>query len=152
MKLRNLTVAFVMMAVASSASAQDHERAIREFADGWIAGANAEDLEGFLQFVSDDAVIMMPGVPAIIGKSSIRDVYRDYYTTYDLEYSASIEELEVMGKVAYVWAIVRGSRTTKASGEREETTYNNIWMLRRHPDGWKFWRAMFNSTPSAQQQ
>jgi len=130
-----------------SALAQDDAELIRQFTNTWEKETNAENLEGVLATMTEDAIIFMPGTAPIKGKESIRSTYRDYYKMYDLNYTATIKEIEIFDKKAYVWALVEGSRESKRDGEIEQLAFNNVWILKKESTKWKFWRAMFNRTP-----
>lgn len=132
----------------NSATAQDNDtKLIQQLTNTWEKETNAGNVDGLLGTVTDDAKILMPGTSPIEGKESIEAVYRDYYSAYDLEFSATINEVEVFGKKAYVWTLVEGTRKSKKDGEVEQLAFNNIWLLKKQSSGWKFWRVIFNSTP-----
>src|SRR5262245_11455992 len=52
--------------------AQD-EMAIRDAAKAWAAAAQAKDVDKFVSFYTDDAVLMLAETPEISGKAAIHD-------------------------------------------------------------------------------
>lgn len=59
----------------SSANSQQHAARIRELDEGWKAAAAKRDLDGMMAIYAEDAQELMPGVPAITGRDSIRAFY-----------------------------------------------------------------------------
>ncbi|MDZ7715331.1 MAG: hypothetical protein U5J95_03880 [Balneolaceae bacterium] len=80
-----------------------------------------------------------------MGKSTIEETYSPYYQAYDLKVTATINEMQISEKIAYVWTLVEGTRGPKGGNEIENFKYNNLWILKKNQSGWKLWRLMFNS-------
>lgn len=155
---RHLTVASAFLLLLSvgpfHASAQEGtgpEAQVRQIADEWMSAANSGDLEAFMQLMAEDAVVMFPGMDPVVGSDAIREIYRDYYSTWDLEYEYDLHEAVTAGKMLIGRATVSGTRTARSGGETTDQRFNNLWVLQKDEDGnWKFWRAIFNagSSPS----
>ena len=120
----------------------DHE-SIRQLTNTWVESTNAENIEGLLNIISDDATIIGPGVPPLRGKESIEAAYHNYYAAFDLNYSVTINEIKVFDNTAYVWLVVKGIRAPKNGGDAEQAAFNNLWLLKKKSTGWKFWRVMY---------
>jgi ketosteroid isomerase-like protein len=113
--------------------------AIRAVIEANVDAGIAADWDTFLSHFADDAVIMWPNLPAVVGLEAIRAV----------EWSRAVEseispiDIVGVGDLAYV----RGTYSLLLDFEgavREEGKYVNV--LRKQPDGsWRFTVWMNNS-------
>ena len=123
------------------------EQQIRQSTQEWFDAENRKDLETIMQFVSEDIVLQVPGMPVIEGKEAMRT----FMTTF-LEALVSITggpmtiDVSAGGDVAYHFgtstAIINGP-----NGEFEDPEkYLFAW---KKIDGkWKAVAAAFSSDKS----
>jgi ketosteroid isomerase-like protein len=123
----------------------DDNKLIRELTQTWVDVTNNEDIDGLLNILTSDIIIFSPNAEPIKSKSSVKEIYNPYYKAYDLEITADINEIQVSGALAYIWALVEGTRTQRDNNKIENFVYNNLWVLKKNQSGWKLWRLMFNS-------
>lgn len=110
--------------------------------DAQIAG----DLEAWLSFFAEDAIVMAPHLPALRNKLAIRQWNAPNFEQFDLHEESDEREVEVAGDWAYIRAHWTWTLTPKSGGEAVKDTGNSIWILRRQPDGsWKIARGIYNS-------
>ena len=113
----------------------------------YIAAANRGDVEGWSATFAEDAIYLPPNQAEVNGKEAIRSwVVNSFFDPFDIQLSASSQEVEVAGD----WAFARGtynlSLTPKAGGQVIEDSGKFIDILRRQPDSnWKFDRIIYNS-------
>lgn len=93
------------------------EAAIRATDAEWLAAAKARDVEKTIAFWSDDAVILQPETPAIVGKAAIRKYVAEAFASPDFSITFSPERVVVA-----------------ASGDMTYETGNDV-MTFRGPDG-----------------
>jgi uncharacterized protein (TIGR02246 family) len=115
------------------------EAAIRRTDADWLAAASAHDLDRILPFWSDDATILAPGTPAIIGKEAIRKYVAGAFATLGFSITWKTDKIEVSqaGDLAYSSGTDRISVTTPdGKTVTEENRAVAIW--KKQPDGsWK---------------
>jgi len=121
-------------------------KAIKKVLEQVAAAIDGEDVNGFAAMFTEDAVMMPPNHPAVIGKESIQSWFQDFVDKFTVELKASSEEINVSGD----WAIVRLSFTSMASplagGEAVPDKGKGIHIYKRQPDGsWKIHRDIWNS-------
>ena len=110
--------------------------------DAQISG----DLEAWLSYFADDAIVMAPNLPALTGKAAIREWNAPYFEQFHLHEESDEREVEVAGDWAYIRAHWTWILTPKSGGEPVRDTGNSIWILRRQQDGsWKIARGIYNS-------
>lgn len=130
----------------TNATTHDEIEALKRVGEEFFAGTNAGDLDRRIATMAPEAIIMPPNRPPIVGKEEIRRLSQAYQATFEEQCILSYEEVETAGNWGFVRATVNATRTSRSTGEVEEVSLKNLWILKRQPDGeWKFWRIMFNS-------
>jgi uncharacterized protein (TIGR02246 family) len=118
----------------------------------WAAAASeGRDIERILSFWTDDAVVLPPGLPAIIGKAALRQYvqstmqipgFRITWTSTDVAFSPD-------GQLAYMFS--RNTVTVNApNGTPMMTEGRAVTIWRREPDGeWRCSVDIWNAEPAA---
>jgi len=107
---------------------------------------NQGDLS-FVNVFANDAVIIAPSGPNIVGFDAIRALYADIMKQASMTVHFATEEVAIAGDLAYE----RGTYTLKISDKAsnkvlQETKNKHVHIFKRQPDGtWKTWRMMVNS-------
>ena len=107
---------------------------------------NQGDLE-FLKVFANDAVIIAPSVPDVIGFDAIRTAYSEGLKQASMEVHFSTEEVTVAGDLAYE----HGTYTIRMADRKTgrvllDAKNKHIHIMKRQADGaWKTWRMMVNS-------
>ena len=148
------TVILAMVASAGcgaqhKVSRSTEEAAIRRTDAGWLAAASAHDLDRILPFWADDATILAPGTPAIVGKDAIRKYVSSSFATPGFSITWTTEKVEVSqsGDLAYSSGTDRISlNTPDGKSVTEENRAVAIW--KKQPDG--SWKCVMDvMTPAA---
>jgi len=115
------------------------EAAIRAADARWLAAAQAHDLEQSVSYWSDDAVLLVTGSPAIVGKDAIRRYVTGAFTIPDFSISWTMDHVAVAksGDLAYATGTNRISMTTpEGKPVVEHNKAVEVW--RKERDGsWK---------------
>jgi ketosteroid isomerase-like protein len=84
----------------SDARAGD-EAALKKLDDEWSKAMESRDVEKTISYYSDDAMVMLPNIPALTGKESIRSFWN---SMLDRSFSGgwTATKVEVSGNLAYV--------------------------------------------------
>jgi len=103
------------------------------------------DIESFLAYVADDAVMLPPGEPAVVGKSAIRDWYTVFYANFTMDMTHESLEVDAFGDIIINRGNATGTMTSKAGGEPIPFDNKYLFVLKRQDDGsLQVWRAAFN--------
>jgi ketosteroid isomerase-like protein len=104
------------------------------------------DLTSFLDYILDDAVLMPPDEPAIVGKRLIASWYGGLYGQFFVEITHEPLETDVFGDIIIHRGNARGTMTPRTGAEPVEFDNKYLFVLRKQTDGsLKVWRAIFNS-------
>jgi uncharacterized protein (TIGR02246 family) len=110
------------------------ERAIREVHSTWIDAVNAGDLVRLLAMIAEDVVFLNPG-RAPLGRDGFSAVFPDAHTQSRIQCISELEEVVVVGEVAYTRSRDALSVTPRAGGEATQVAGYRITVYRKQPDG-----------------
>jgi uncharacterized protein (TIGR02246 family) len=144
-----LRIQFLLLSVSAIAVASD-EGAIRQVIRDLVAADNARDLAGAMSHYTEDAILLPPGLPAIAGKTAIRERYRGLYANALPDLNQQIEEVVVSND----WAYVRGrtsGRFPQGPNQPARNIDDKFIMILKHEKGgwWRIARLMWNPSGRA---
>ncbi|KPK58130.1 MAG: hypothetical protein AMS21_10820 [Gemmatimonas sp. SG8_38_2] len=103
------------------------------------------DIEGFLTYVADDAVMLPPGEPAVVGKNAIREWYTVFYENFNNDMTHESLEVDAFGDIIIARGNATGAVTPKAGGAPIPFNNKYLFVIKRQADGsLQVWRAAFN--------
>lgn len=146
------TVAIVIIAITCSrlgeqrvATTEDDMVAVARMLVSLDRIAAEEDLEELLSYVADDAVLMPPDEPAVIGVQAIAAWYRNAYDQVDFEMTHEPLEVDAAGDLIIHRGNATGTMTPASGGEPIRFDNKYLMVIRRQPDGsLQVWRVCFN--------
>ena len=125
------------------------ERAIREMHSAWIDAVNAGDLGRLLKTMADDVVFLNPG-RAPIGRDEFPLGFSAAHQHSKIRCISELEEVVVIGEVAYTRAQDSLSVTPRAGGEAMQLAGHRLTVYRKQPDGrWLLVRDAHTLSPVA---
>jgi uncharacterized protein (TIGR02246 family) len=139
-------------AVPASSEANAADRAaINALIDEVETTFAAADLDGAMAIFTDDAMIIAPATPNVVGADAIRTMYAGMLAQFEVDADQITEEIRVAGDLAYERGSYSLRLTDRSSGQVVQDVVNrHMHILRRQPDGrWKTWRMMVNSAEAA---
>lgn len=110
------------------------ERGIREAHTIWIDAVNAGDLDRLLTLVADDVVFLNPG-QAPVGREKFSASFSAAHQQVRIRCSSELEEVVVVGDVAYTRSRDALSVTPRAGGEATQFAGHRITVYRKQADG-----------------
>jgi uncharacterized protein (TIGR02246 family) len=110
------------------------ERTIREVHSTWIEAVNAGDLVRLLTLTADDVVFLNPG-QAPIGREGFSAAFPAAHKQARISCISELEEVVVVGEVAYTRSRDSLSVIPRAGGEATQLAGHRISVYRKQPDG-----------------
>jgi len=147
----------MILAIFSAAGCSLHkanlaaeEAAIRRTDTDWLAAASAHDLERTVSFWADDATILAPETPPVVGKDAIHKYVAEAFATPGFSIAWKTERVEVAasGDLAYATGTDRIS-STGSDGKPVVVENNSVAVWRKGPDGWKCIEDVMTPAPRA---
>ena len=124
-------------------------QAIQKLHQQDIDATLAHDPQALADLFTDDAVLLEPGAPAVIGKPAIlADNKKDTMEHPDAKvvtYKPEIKDLQVADGSAFEWDTFEASYKESEKAEVKTFRAKALRILKKQPDGsWKFARVMWN--------
>ena len=110
------------------------ERGIRQVHSTWISAVNAGDLARLLTLMTDDVVFLSPG-QAPFGRQDFPAGFSTAHQQFQILCISELEEVVVVGEIAYTLCRDSLSMTPRAGGETTELAGHRITIYRKQPDG-----------------
>jgi uncharacterized protein (TIGR02246 family) len=111
------------------------EQAIREVFETWQRAAKAGDVDRLLPLMSEDVVFLTPGNPPMKGREAFAAAFQANVPQVGLESTGEMEEIEVVGEVAYCRAHLVVTKTPLEGGPSTRLTGYTLTIFRKQPDG-----------------
>jgi uncharacterized protein (TIGR02246 family) len=125
------------------------DRAIRELHSTWIDAVNAGDLARLIPLMADDVVFLNPG-QAPVGRDCFSANFSAAHQQVRVHCRSELEEVVVVGEVAYTRSRDALSVTPHAGGEAMQLAGHRITVYRKQPDGrWLLARDAHTLSPVA---
>jgi uncharacterized protein (TIGR02246 family) len=125
------------------------ERAIREVHAAWIDAVNGCNLVRLLSLMADDVVFLNPG-RAPFGREGFPAGFSTAHQQFRISCISELEEVVVVGGVAYTLSQDSLSVTPRAGGEATELAGHRITIYRKQTDGrWLLARDAHTLSPVA---
>jgi uncharacterized protein (TIGR02246 family) len=110
------------------------EQAIGEVHATWIDAVNAGDLARLVALMANDVVFLVPG-RAPVGRDGFPAGFSAAHEQSRIHCVSELDDVVVVGEVAYTLCRDSLSVTPRAGGEATELTGNRITVYRKQPDG-----------------
>ena len=110
------------------------ERAIREVHSTWIDAVNAGDLVRLLSLMADDVVFLNPG-QAPFGREGFSSNFMAAHQQMRICCTSELEEVVVLGEVAYTRSRDALSVTPRISGKGAQFAGHRMTVYRKQRDG-----------------
>jgi uncharacterized protein (TIGR02246 family) len=117
-----------------------------------IAATLSRDPVGLTDLWTDDAIRLVPGEPAAVGKQAIRESNERWSTlpVKVLTFVLEIRDLTIWDGWAVEWGYFTGSYVESPGGEPKQIRGTRLMVLKKQPDGsWKCFRGMGGPTFTA---
>ncbi len=114
----------------------ERARVLRRDADWSALASEGRDLEGILAYWTDDAVVLAPGLPAVIGKNALREYVQRSMDIpgFGISWTTTDVTLSADGTLAYMFS--RNAVTMNApDGTLATTEGRAVTIWRRESDG-----------------
>ena len=124
-------------------------RAVRDVEAAWVKDIGAKDVEKFVAYYADDAILLMPNAPAVNGKDAIRAALKPMLAdpNFSLTFRSNRAEASKGGDIVYT----TGSYTMTASAPKNPKSAATdkgkyLTVFKKQSDGsWKAIADMINS-------
>ena len=131
--------------------AADKERLLRRDAEWAEVASEGRDVELILSYWTEDAVVLPPGLPPVVGKAALRQYVEGSMQIpgFRITWESKDVTLSPDGRLAYMFS--RNAVTVNAPDGTPMTTEGRaVTIWRREPDGeWRCAVDIWNAEPAA---
>lgn len=124
--------------------------ALMQTSRDWAAAVAAGDFERALTYWTDDAIVLAPDAPAIVGKAAIRDFIRQAASMpgFSITWRPELAVTSKEGDMAYM-VEANATTLTDASGQLQTQFGKAVTVWRKQADGtWKCVIDTWNANPT----
>jgi uncharacterized protein (TIGR02246 family) len=126
---------------ANAASGVNDEQAIRGLIETWLRATREGDVDAVLELMTQDVVFMVPGQPTMHGREAFGQRLSALLSTHAVESSGEIEEICVVGDLAYCRTKLSVTVISKHGALPMQRTGHTLSILRKAADGrWQLTR------------
>jgi ketosteroid isomerase-like protein len=101
------------------------------------------DLDGIIQNMAEDIVVLAPDAPLVVGREATRQMYVGMLGMGAVDMIHHYDGAEVVGDLVVLHGVARGTLTPEG-GVASEFANNFMLTLRKETDGdYRVWRAAF---------
>src|SRR6516225_11472660 len=113
-----------------------------------ITATIARDVDALTALWDDDAVLLQPGTPPIVGKAAFHDFMKQALakspSVKEVKYVPDIRDIQVAGDVAYEWGYFDAAQKSSDQQTPERVRAKLLRVMKRQADGsWRFARVMW---------
>lgn len=122
-------------------------KSIRELEGKAREAAKAKDLDRYVSFYAEDAVLLWPGAPTVTGRAAIREFMRVFFSmpNFSLSFETTRVEVSRAGDFAYTCGTNKVT-LMDSNGKRMNDRGKYLTVYRKQSDGtWKVVADMGNS-------
>jgi uncharacterized protein (TIGR02246 family) len=133
----------------SAGSPADERVQILQLDREWSEAAQIRDVERVLSYWADDAIVLPPGSPPVVGKPAIREFVVKSFQAPDFTISWKTMEVTVSGSGELAYAIGTNRVTFRSPDGKQMTVEGKaVTVWRREKGGsWKCIVDIWNDTP-----
>ncbi|MDZ8223779.1 MULTISPECIES: YybH family protein [unclassified Nostoc] len=125
----------------------DKEKIRTVFEEVYAANVKSEDLCGYGEMYTEDALWMAPNVPDRVGINDIVEGFSEQIASNKIDPIFTAEEIEVIGDFGYVLGISLATIYPKDGSPSKLVKFRALWLMKKQDNNWKISRQIWNNKP-----
>ena len=147
--LASLSIVGLALACRAPIGSHAEEATLMATSRAWAQAAASGDLERIVSFWADDAIVLAPDQPAVVGKAAIREFVKQFSAIpgFSITWEPEQARISTSGELGY---LVEHNRVTFAdsTGVRQTQFGKAVTIWRKDPSGgWKCIVDTWNNSP-----
>jgi uncharacterized protein (TIGR02246 family) len=127
-------------------NANSEKQAVEKVINSYQEALNASNAERVVTLFTKDGVLMANAAPTAEGAEAVKGTYQYVFDnfTYDLKFT--VLDVVVSGNTAYARSQSKGSFIIKASGQKVDDEFRELFVFEKQKGEWKIARYMYNKS------
>lgn len=147
--MKRIIIAFAVIAstlvISNEAKSQSNEKAaVETLVHSYFDALNASDVNKVASLFTADGVLLATGAPTAAGNDQIKGTFQYVFDNFKYNLQVTIGDVVVTGKNAFVSSTSKGSYVVKASGQKADDEYRELFVIEKVSGDWKIARYMYN--------
>ncbi len=131
--------------LTTTASAQPADEPVK-IMDRYAAALTANDVETLVSLYTANGVFIRDEMKPVVGREALRAAYKEVFATLKASLAFTVQEVEVVGDIAWLRATSAGKVKVLATGKEYSDAYNVVVVFRREGGAWKIRSYIYASS------
>lgn len=97
---------------------------------------NTGNLDMMAAILADDITVVAPGAPVITTKAGGVAFLKSWFEAFFIKIAYTSQAIEMVGDIAYEWAIYQQETTDKQTGQKAQETGRIFWLYKKYNGHW----------------
>lgn len=125
----------------------DKEKIREIFEEVYAFNVKSENLPGYGEMYTEDALWMAPNVRDRVGISDIVEGFNEQIANNRINPIFTAEEIEVIGDFGYVVGISIATISPRDGTPSKQVKFRALWLMKKEYNNWKINRQIWNNKP-----
>ena len=139
-----LTMATFSIAIKNAAAQSKNEVAVKSLITTYFNALNSSDTKKVVSLFTYNGVLLATGAPTATGSEQLKGTFQYVFDNFTYTLQVSIGEVIIKENYAFVRSTSKGSYITKASGQKTEDDFREVFVLQKVGEEWKIATYMYN--------
>ncbi|MEH2326860.1 MAG: DUF4440 domain-containing protein [Nostoc sp.] len=126
---------------------KDKEKIKEIFEEVYANNVKSENLHGYGEMYTENALWIAPNVPDRVGISDIVEGFSEQIANSRIDPIFTAEEIEVIGDFGYVVGTSIATVSPKDGSPSKQVKFRALWLMKKDCDRWKINRQIWNNKP-----
>ena len=122
------------------------KQAIEKVVTAYQDALNASDAAKVVELFTKTGVLMANAAPTAEGAEAVKGTYQYVFDNYTYNLKFTVIDIVVNGSTAYLRSQSKGSFVIKASNQKIDDEFRELFVFEKENGQWKIARYMYNKT------
>ncbi|MBC7775757.1 MAG: SgcJ/EcaC family oxidoreductase [Phycisphaerae bacterium] len=141
-----MTIAtFLLFATTTNAQSKD-KAAAEKVVHAYFDALNTSDANKVVSLFTTNGVLLATGAPTATGTEQLKGTFQYVFDNFTYTLEETIVEVTVQGNYAFVRSTSKGSFVIKASKQKVDDDFRELFVLQKVKGTWKIVNYMYNKS------
>ena len=136
---------FMLFATVTNAQSKD-KASVEKLVNTYFDALNSSDANKVVSLFTTDGVLLASSAPTATGTEQLNATFKYVFDNFTYTLEETIGEVNVQGNYAFVRSTSKGSFVIKASGQKVEDDFRELFVMQKVKGTWKIARYIYNKS------